>query len=217
MYVCIPIHTAERATDPTTVPPSTSPTDSQDCKVGHQEGNGPLTENAMNRLFVLDTAPPCDGVIKSVNILVNSPNDQNGPDPDELTVTLVAYRYSIELDCSQLEDSLTMESPKITIAPREGGKVIKATFNPRQEKRLHVEAKLFNIGVLLNGTADMRMEWNLSTTYQSYMVETPDQLPLKLPNHIIEYKTPPVWFEVGPGMTVHFVPWGGMHELLVQT
>ena len=221
LFVRIPIHTADRplnnSTVPTTIPPPTSPTPSQYCEVGHQEGNGQLTESAMNRLFILDAVPSCDGVIKSVSLLVNIPDDQNGIDLSELTVTLVAYHYSTESYHSKLEDSLTMESPKITIAHREEGKVIKATFSPRQEKRLHIEAKLFNIGVLLSGTADMRLEWNLSTRYQSYsvMVENLDQLPPMLPDHTLNYRTPSVWFEIGPGM-YSFVP-QGMHELLVQT
>ena len=170
----------------------------------------------MNRLVVLDVVPTCDGVIKSVSLLVNIPDDQNGIDLTELTVTLVAYHYSTESYHSQLEDFLTMASPKITIARREKGKVIKATFNPRQEKRLHVEAKLFNIGVLLTGTADMRLEWNLSTKYQSYslMVENLDQLPPMLPEHRISFQTPSVWFEIGPGTYIFVLQ--GIHELLVQ-
>ena len=205
LSVRIPIHTADRplsnSTVPTTIPPPTSPTASQYCELGHQEGNGQLTQSAMNRLVVLDVVPTCDGVIKSVSLLVNIPDDQNAIDLNELTVTLVAYHYSTESYNSKLEDSLTMESPKITISRREEGKVIKATFSPRQEKRLHIEAKLFNIGVLLTGTADMRLEWNLSTKYQSYsqMVENLDQLPPMLPEHIIGFRTPSVWFEIGPG------------------
>lgn len=154
----------------------------------------------MNRLVVLDDPSTCDGVIKSVSILVNHQDDQSDNSLQELTVTLVSYRYSKDTHKSKLERNLTMESPNITVIHKPEGTVIKATINPRQE-RLHVEEKLHNIGVVLTGTADMGLEWNLSTQHRSYsfMVDGLDQLPLLLPAHILETQAPSVMFEIGAG------------------
>lgn len=160
-----------------------------------------LRESAMNKLVVLDDVPSCDGVIKSVSILVSIPDGQSDTHLQGLTVTLVAYHYSTVMYRSELAGSLTMESPNITITRKAEGTVIKATFSPRQEERLHIEETLYNVGVILTGTEDLRLEWGLSNQQRSYnlMVESLDQLPTPLLPHTIDTRTPFVRFEVGAG------------------
>ena len=161
-------------------------------------------DSAVNTLVVLADAASCDGVVKSVRILVNLPDGQSSAYLRELTVTLVAYRYSTDTHQSELAGSLTLESPRFIITPKEEVTELKAVVNPEQKERLHVDRLLYDIGVVLTGREGMRLEWGLSTKHRSYSVpvDSPDEVPEHLPQYTIDTRTPSIIFEIGAGTYV---------------